>query len=257
MKKTKSIAVMLTAVLLLVPFMTSAHALSSSLFEEGGPLSGLSDALAELFGGNTPGGNYTLADLFTNPNGVLDDIRQRIGTQLDNSALIEAITNVLGGDNNQSFSLDQLLSNDFLNNLRSYLGMQTVPDSTTAPTAPPTYTNPPTAAYTNPPTAYSYVTTAAPATVTVPTGTRAAATTTTAPSTEATSATDAAYSYVPPATVTVPELTSGAAFTPSVTEDAGVPAKGSTGKTVVGVLILLLSLGAVVAVAVVLRKTAI
>lgn len=249
MKKTKLIAAILAAVLLIVPLAPSAFAMDSLL-----------DAIVELLGGNTPGESYALSDLFTNPNGVLDEIRQRLGTELDNSALIEAITQVLGGDSNQQFSLDSLLNNDFLNRLRSVLNLEQVPNAATDPTT----ASPVTAAtnVTQSPataTAYYYATTATPATL--PTTTKAATTapttSTTMPSAEATTEMATSYTFAQPATVTVPELTTQAEFVPSVTDEGVAPQKGSTAKTVVGVMVLLLMLGAVVAVAVILRRTAI
>ncbi len=250
MKKTKLIAAILAAVLLLVPLAPSAFAMDALL-----------DTIIELLGGDTPGESYALSDLFTNPNGVLDEIRNRLGTELDNSALIEAITKVLGGDNGQTFSLESLLDNGFLNRLREILNMEQVTDAPTdAPTVPPaTYvTQTPSTA-----TALYTVTAVTPATLPTTTKPTTTAPATTAPSTTAAPITDMStvaepsYTFAQPATVTVPELTSQPEFTPSVTDEGTVPQKGSTLKTVVGVLVMLLMLGAVVAVAVILRRTAI
>ena len=261
----KVCAVLLATVLLLLPLCVPAFALSSILSEDGifGDLIGdLSDTLAELLGQNTPGGDARLSDLFNNPGGVLDTIRERIGSTVDDQTLIEAITQLLG-NTTQRISLSDLTSSDFLNRLRKYLGMAEITEEST--TAEPTTAEPttaePTTAYTpttqptQPVTVYYYYVpstaaqqTAAPATV------YSGAQTYTGLSTTAPEET---YSYVQPSMITVPELTTQSTFNPVVTEDPTEASSrgGSTAKTVIGIVILVLSLAAVVVVAVILRKS--
>lgn len=268
MNKLKLIAAALAALLLLLPLTPAVHAAASSasgllggLMGEGSPFGDLLNGILEGLGGNGQNGengdNIQLSDLFSNPNGVLDTIRERIGSTLSNTELIEAISELLGGAG-QSFSVNDLLSNEFLNRLRKYLGMAEVTDppateepTSAANTAPastaPIVTSPPQTVY------YYYVPStiapAAPAT-TVYSG----AQTYSVPST---TAADETYSYIQPEIVTVAPITTLPAYSPSVVEeDTTETAKsGSTAKTVIGIIILVLSLAAVVVVAVILRKS--
>ena len=264
MNKKKICAALLAAILLIVPLSPSAFALSS-LFSEDGPfgdlVGGLSDTIAELFGQNTPGGNAKLSDLFSNPGGVLDTIRERIGTAVDDQTLIEAISQLLGNAE-QSFNLNDLTSNDFLNRLRKYLGMAEVTEESTTAAAPTT-ASAPTTAYTPttqptqampPQTVYYYYIPSTAAPTAPPTTVFSGAQTYSVPSTTVPEET---YSYVQPSMITVPELTTQTTFNPVITEDpTEAPVKsGSTAKTVIGVVILVLSLAAVVVVAVILRKS--
>ena len=262
MNKKKICAALLAAVLLLIPLSPSAFAMSS-LFSEDGPfgdlIGGLSDSIAALFGQDTPGGNARLSDLFSNPGGVLDTIRERIGTAVDDQTLIEAISQLLN-NSEQSFNLSDLTSNEFLNRLRKYLGMAEVTEESTTAEAPAT-TEAPATDYTPttqptqpaPQTVYYYYIPSTAAPTAPPTTVFSGAQTYSVPSTTVQAET---YSYVQPSMVTVPELTTQAAFNPVVTEDiTEAPAKsGSTAKTVIGVVILVLSLAAVVVVAVILRR---
>ena len=261
MNKKKICAALLAAILLIVPLSPSAFALSS-LFSEDGPfgdlVGGLSDTIAELFGQNTPGGNAKLSDLFSNPGGVLDTIRERIGTAVDDQTLIEAISQLLGNAE-QSFNLNDLTSNDFLNRLRKYLGMAEVTEESTTAAAPttapaPTTAYTPTTQATQPATVYYYYIPSTAAYTPPATTVYSGAQTYSVPDTTVSQET---YSYVQPSMVTVPELTTQTTFNPVITEDpTEAPAKsGSTAKTVIGVVILVLSLAAVVVVAVILRKS--
>lgn len=259
MNKKKICAALLAAILIIVPLSPTAFAMSS-LFSEDGPfgdvIGGLSDTIAELFGQNTPGGNAKLSDLFSNPQGVLDTIRERIGTAVDDQTLIEAISQLLG-NSTQSFNLSDLTSNDFLNRLRKYLGMEEITEesSTAEPlTTEPTTTYTPTAQATQPATVYYYYIPSTAAYTSPATTVYSGAQTYSVPDTTVSQET---YSYVQPSMVTVPELTTQTTFNPIITEDpTEAPAKsGSTAKTVIGVVILVLSLAAVVVVAVILRKS--
>lgn len=260
MNKKKICAALLAAILIIVPLSPSAFAMSA-IFSEDGPfgdlIGGLSDTIAELFGQNTPGGDAKLSDLFSNPEGVLDTIRERIGTAVDDQTLIEAISQLLG-NSAQSFNLSDLTSNDFLNRLRKYLGMAEVTEESTTAPAPsatePTTAYTPTTQATQPQTVYYYYIPSTAASTAPATTVYSGAQTYSVPDTTVAQET---YSYVQPSMVTVPELTTQSAFNPVITEDpTEAPAKsGSTAKTVIGVVILVLSLAAVVVVAVILRKS--
>lgn len=264
MNKKKLLAVLLCAVLLILPFTATAGAAATGasglfgglgdLFGEGSPFGDLLNGLMESLGGNGENGSIQLSDLFSNPNGVLDTIRERLGSTLSNAELIEAISDLLGGAGS-SFSVNDLLSNEFLNRLRKYLGMAevteeptTAPTTTAAPTEPPTTAAPVT---TQPPQTVYYYYVPSTAATTSFSGAQTYSVPTAAPTTEA------PYSYIPPEIVTVAPLTTQPSFTPSVVdEDTTVKAGGgSTVKTVIGVVILVLSLAAVVVVAVILRKS--
>lgn len=257
MKKTKLLATFLCVILVLTAISPMAFALEGlgSLGDLIGISGGIGEkqideALDEI--GNNGGGGFSFSDFFSG-NG-LSKIREALGGAADgqsDGSIISAITKLLGGS---SLSKD-LLSPDILDQLAKSLAGEnittteapstTLPAPTTTEPAPtttepvPSTTLPqPTAPYV-PPTVYQGPQTYPTATYVPPT------------STEPTSAFDpSAYQYVPVMNTTVPILEPTDNYLVEDDEDAGI-----SGKMIIGIVILVLSAGAVVAVAVLLKKS--
>lgn len=263
MKKSKIIALIIAVLMLTVTLTPAVSALDLSGVESllgiiGGnnvDEEGVDNVLDSLFGGK---GVLNLSDLLSG-NG-LDTIRSLLGGAADGTsddALSSAIASLFGG--NSALTSD-FLNGDFLAQLNAILAGEapTAPPTTEAPsTEPPTTeepaTEPPTeepATYppvTEPPTTYQFVppTTVYGGSVTYPTD---MFTTTTMPYETST------YQYVPVVSETVTQLVPSS-FTPVVydNEDGGVD-EGVSAKMIIGIIILVISGGAVVAVALVLKK---
>lgn len=279
MKKTKIFALILAALLLTVTLTPAVSALDFSGLESFLGLIGGNDVdpdnmngiLDSLFEGKS---SVNLSDILSG-NG-LDKIREALGGAANGApddALSNAISSLLGG--NGAVSKD-FFSSDFLDKLTAILAGEditaaptdiptlptnateesttSVEESTTVPT-PPTEAYTTTQAYTTVPYSYNFTTVYSGA-QTYPTNaytTNPYATnpylTTTNPYETST------YQYVPVVSETVSQLTPSD-FNPVVNDydDADLQ-DGVSAKMVIGIIILVLSGGAVVAVALVLKKS--
>ena len=237
------------------------------------------ELLNQLLGGGNNGGNnngqtgFTLSDLMQNPGGMLDTLRERLaGVDVDasNSTIAEAIMALVNG-NSVSDLRELLNSNDFINQLADYIEQQQA-TSTTANTPSgntPTGSNNPsdvegsTTAYNGsgydddldvpsiviPSATYTFTYQGAQTYTTTPTS----ASSTSAVSTSGTSTTDPSYSYADPSVSYTNALTT-VPFTPVYEDSAGTAKNGSGVKLAIGIGVLLVSAGAVVAVAIMLKK---
>ncbi|MBQ7638062.1 MAG: hypothetical protein IJS90_04085 [Clostridia bacterium] len=214
----------------------------------------LNNILDGLMNGNNGGdetqGNssVSLNDLFSNPGGILDALRQRLANydiDVSNSSIANALASIL--TNEDGMDLSSLLnSNELLAKLITYFREaddQTDPTEEST-TQPETTTEPPT---TEPPTTLPPATTAPAPSYYIP----VSQSTTEAP-TEST--TEPEYSYVEPSVKYTEEL-STVPFSPVYEEDYSDSQEGVSPKMIVGIVILALSLVAVVVVGVVLKKT--
>ena len=263
MKKiTVKIIAVLAAVILLVSAMAPAVFAEdflgdlgnfSELLGGGFDLSGITDIIGGLFnGGNGNGNGISLSDIFSNPNGVLDIIRERLSNMdidASNATIAQAITALLSDYGNTDIT-SMLSSNDFLNQLAEYLRAN---ETTTRPpeetTTLPHEAEPTTEDETTTElTTYEMPTIIIPSTYVYqgadPYSTQPAPTTT-----------EPVYSftyqeqptqYMEPAT-TVP-------FTANYEDSTKAVSDNST-KLMIGAAIVLLSAGAIVVVAVMLKKT--
>ena len=221
------------------------------------------DILNEFLGGsrtNNGQNGFSLSDLLQNPGGILDTLRERLSDldiNVSNSTIAEAIMALLNG-NSVSDLRELVNSNDFINQLADYLEQQqattttqptnTAPSSTLeTPTTAPTTTKGtvydddldvpsiviPSATYT-----YSYQ-----GAVTYTTETTSTTESTTAPS----------YSYVEPSVSYTNPLTT-VPFAPVYEDNNATEKSGGGVKLAIGIGVLLLSAGAIVAVVIMLKK---
>lgn len=273
MKKTKLIALMLAALMLTVLLTPAVSAVDFSGFESFWGLIGGKDAkeddvngiLDSLFGGND---SLNLSDLLSG-NG-LDKFRELLGGAggASDDALSNAISSLLGG--NSSITED-LLSPDILDKITAMLAGEDIPTTaaleiptlpTTAPTEESTTIPEETTTLPTPPTEPSTTAPYYPPT-TIFSG---AQTYTTNPYTTNPYATNpyltttnpyetSSYQYVPVVSETVSQLMPSD-FKPVVNDyDDEDLQDGISGKMILGIIILVISGGAVVAVALVLKKS--
>lgn len=278
-KMRKWIAVLAAVALLAMAVTPTVCALSFfSTFDElmGGDFG---DILSELLGGNNGnnGNNgqngFTLSDLLQNPGGMLDTLRERLAdldVNASNSTIAEALMALLEGSTVSDLR-EMLNSNDFINQLADYIEQQQA-TSTTGTNTPsgntpsgntpsgntPSGGNDPTTAY-NP--SSNYPTDINTPSIVIPSVSytytyQGAQTYTTDPSstasTTAVSTTAGDYSYADPSVSYTNALTT-VPFTP-VYEDSTPEKSGSGTKLVIGIGVLLVSAGAVVALVVMLKK---
>jgi hypothetical protein len=285
-KMRKWIAVLAAVALLAMAVTPTVCALSFfSTFDElmGGDFG---DILSELLGGNNGnnGNNgqngFTLSDLLQNPGGMLDTLRERLADldiDASNSTIAEAIMALVDG-NSVSDLRELLNSNDFINQLADYIQQQqeasttgnnpsgnTPSDNTPSGNTPsgntPTGNNTSTTAYNAtsnystdlnmpsiviPSVSYTYTYQGAQTYTTDPASATAA-------STSAVSTTAGDYSYADPSVSYTNALTT-VPFTPVYEDNAGTEKDGSGTKLVIGIGVLLVSAGAVVALVVMLKK---
>ena len=279
----KLIAVLVFAALLVMAVAPTVCALGTlGTFDElmGGDFGEL---LNQLLGGNNGGngGNngqagFTLSDLMQNPGGMLDTLRERLAdldVDASNSTIAEAIMALVDG-NSVSDLRELLNSNDFINQLADYIEQEQATATTAnSPSGnTPTGSNNPTGE--NSTTAYNGTTYAndldVPSIV-IPSATytytytyQGAQTYTTDPSSTSavastsgtgagTSTTTPTYSYADPSVSYTNALTT-VPFTPVYEDSAATEKSGSGMKLAIGIGILLVSAGAVVAVAIMLKN---
>lgn len=262
----KKITVKIIAVLAAVVLLTAAMAPAvfaedflgdlgnfSELLGGGFDLGGIADIIGGLLngGGNTTPG-ITLSDIFSNPNAMeyIKDWLGNMNIDTTTAALYEAIAQVLAGYGNADLSTIPL-GNDFLNQLAEYLKenqttTRPAEEPSTRPTPDETTTEEESS--TEPTTAYEIPTIIIPSTYVY----QGADTYSTQP---APTTTEPVYSftyqeqptqYMEPAT-TVP-------FVANYEENTKAVSDNST-KLMIGAAIVLLSAGAIVVVAVMLKKT--
>ena len=222
------------------------------------------DILSEFLGGLGGGGGngISLSDLFTNPN-LLEGLQERLQSaniNVSNTELIQAITAVLSDPDSLSALMGEdgqldfgslLSSNTFFNLIADYLLAQeastaTIPSTTAAPTTEESTTQAEESSLTivEPSESFTvivpstYVYQGADAYSTLPSQTT----------------TEPVYSYVQPAQQYTEPLTN--AFTPTYEEDNTVKtATSNAAKMAIGAFVVLASAAAIVAVAIMLKKT--
>ena len=283
MKNRKIFALLLAAVLLLLPVSAAVNAAApvkgvglgafSDLFS-GGNL----DSITELLGGLIPGGDgggiteilsglfsgdgsfllsqeqrEQLSDLFSEYLGASDEDRP------DMSELISRVREILGSNADPS-TIQTIIT--LLTGAQTTEPATTKQDPTEA-TTKPGGTEPTTKPNETESTTRQNVpsTTVPPSTTEQPTtivyvyqGSQSYVVPTAAPTTEPVYS----YEYIEPSTVTVPELTTQTVYTTVAVEDYTEPViekEGSSVKTIAGIVLLVLSLAAVVVVAVILKKS--
>ncbi|MCH5197734.1 MAG: hypothetical protein J1E34_02400 [Oscillospiraceae bacterium] len=243
------VAVICCALLLGAAMAPSVFALD--IFNSLGDIFGddLDGILDDLFGngnGETPA--LSLGNLFSNPGGILDSLRERLsenGINASNFSIASAIAAIL--NNESGFDLSAILnSNDFLNRLIAYFSDET--SSTEPEEEPSEETEPSEESTTEAPSTSAPSTTLPPQTSYVPS---------TQPFTDTTAdqnTSEPEYSYVEPSVEYTDPLTT-VPFAPVYEEDYSQSEKGVTGKMIAGIAILIISAGAVVGVVVALKKT--
>ncbi len=254
-KTTKILAVVLAAMMLLIPLSTTVFA--TEIFNIAGvDLDGILGALGGALSGNnngntatdeTNGGGVDLNDFISNPSSILNAFSGMLG-DVSLETLISAITTVLGGGGG-AMNMDQLIE--------SVLVLLGTFESTTAPiettTEEPTTEEPTTEEPTTEEPTTEEPTTAPPTTVAPPTYTPPTYTPPTyTPTTQAPETTT--YTYIPPEIITMEPLT-GETYAPVIYDDNAGSSDGVTAKMIIGIVILVISGAAVVAVAVVLKKS--
>ena len=137
----KKLAAVLTVFVLLTALLAPTAGALDFISGLGDLLGGdFGDLLGEAFGG---GAGTSLNDILSNPNGVLDTLRERLANlniDASNSQIAQAIAALITG--NDTMDLSSLLnSNDFLNQLAQYLQANA---TTTLPTTEPSTTEEPT-----------------------------------------------------------------------------------------------------------------
>lgn len=247
-KTTKLLAVVLAAMMLLIPLSTTVFAMDMANII-GIDLDAILGALGGITGNNgntgtdeTNGGGVDLSDFLSDPSSILNAFSGLLGN-VSTEDLIGAITSVLGGGG--AMDMDQLME--------SVLVLLGTFESTTAPvettteeptTEEPTTEEPTTEQPTTlPPETTTAVQNTTPPTYTPPTYT---------PTTQAPETTT--YTYIPPEIVTMEPLT-GETYAPVIYDDNTGSSDDVTVKMVIGIIILVISGAAVVAVAVVLKKS--
>lgn len=248
----KILAVLMAVILLGAAFTSSAFAASA--------LDDIAGLFGELLNGLTNnGGAFRLSDLFGNREDVLERLRQALDGfnvgNVNNSQLLDAITRLLNGDGADLNNIDitSLLDDSFLGRLAQYIQANPLPT-----TEPYTFEEPTTEEPTTEEPTTEEPTTEEPATIAVPTtvapyvpvwdGAQVYPVTTTEPTTEP------SYIYVEPTQQYVPPITTEPTY--YVNEDL-TPVKESDSSAVkmgVGVAMALISLAAVIVVAVMLKK---
>ena len=252
-KTTKILAVVLAAMMLLIPLSTTVFAMDIANIV-GIDLDGILGALGGALSGNngntgtdeTNGGGVDLSDFLADPSSILNAFSGLLGN-VSTEDLIGAITTVLGGGGG-AMDMDQLIE--------SVLVLLGTFESTTAPietTTEETTTEPTTAETTTEETTTEPTTKAPESTTAVQNTTPPTYTPPTyVPTTQAPETTT--YTYIPPEIVTMEPLT-GETFAPVIYDDNTGSSDDVTAKMVVGIVILVISGAAVVAVAVVLKKS--
>lgn len=275
----KWIAVLAAVALLAMAVTPTVCALSFfSTFDElmGGDFGEILNEL--LSGNNGNNGNngqngFTLSDLLQNPGGMLDTLRERLADldiDASNSTIAEAIMALVNG-NSVSDLRELLNSNDFINQLADYIQQQqeasttgntpsgNTPSGNTPSGNTPSGGNDPTTAY-NP--SSNYPTDINTPSIVIPSVSytftyQGAQTYTTDPSsatsTTAVSTTAGNYSYTDPSVSYTNALTT-VPFTPVYEDNAGAEKNSSGTKLAIGIGVLLVSAGAVVALVVMLKK---
>jgi len=190
----------------------------------------------------------SLSDLFSNPGGILDVLRQRLAANdidVSNSAIASALAAILTNENGLDLSA-LLNSNELVNRLIDYFAND--PNATTTTEESTTEEEPTEETTTEETTTATPSTTLPPVTIYIPA--TQAFTDTTAEESES----EPEYSYVEPSVEYTDQLTT-VPFSPVYEEDYSEPEEGVSAKMVIGIIILALSAVAVVVVAVVLKKT--
>ncbi len=221
------------------------------------------DILNEFLGGgrtNNGQNGFSLSDLLQNPGGILDTLRERLADlniDASNSTIAEALMALLNG--NSISDLRSLVnSNDFINRLAEYIEQQQATTTQPTSTSPSTTLETPT---TEPTTTRSsvYNDDLDVPSIVIPSATytysyQGAQTYTTATSASTTETTTApSYSYVEPSVSYTNPLTT-VAFTPVYEDNNGTEKTGGGVKLAIGIGVLLLSAGAIVAVVIMLKK---
>ena len=276
-KMRKLIAVLAAVALLAMAVAPTVCALSFfSTFDElmGGDFG---DILNELLSGNGNANNgqagFTLSDLMQNPGGMLDTLRERLAdldVDASNSTIAEAIMALVDG-NSVSDLRELLNSNDFINQLADYIQQQqeastagntpsgNTPSGNTPSGNTPSGSNDPTTAYN---ATSNYSTDLNTPSIVIPSVSytytyQGAQTYTTDPSTTVsssdTSTTASDYSYADPSVSYTNALTT-VPFTPVYEDNAAAEKSNSGVKLAVGIGVLLVSAGAVVALVIMLKK---
>ena len=261
----KKLTLKITAVIAAVILLTAA--LAPTAFALGGfdigsfsellggdfsDLSGLGEIIGGLLGGgNGNGEGISLGDLVLNPNGVMDILQERLanlGVEASRGEIINAIYALIGDTNPGDIS-SLLTSNDFINRLAEYLlANQTTEPLTELTTLPPaTEENTTLAPVTTEIPSYEIPTVVIPSTY-IYQGADAYSTLPAATTTEP------VYSYVQPSTLYTEPATT-VPFTPNYTENAANTASNNTAKLMIGAVVVLASAGAIVVVAMMLKKT--
>ena len=258
-KLTTKIVAVAAAVILLTAVMAPTAFAAIGGFDLGGfsellggdfDLSGIAEILGELFnqGGNSNG--ISLSDIFSNPNGVLDILQERLANmnvEATPTQIADAITKMLG-DANPGDITSLLSSNDFLNQLAEYLrATQTTEPLTEVTTTEPSTEASTTEAGATESTSYEIPTIIIPSTY-VYQGADAYSTQ------ASTTTTEPVYSYVQPSTQYTEPITS-VPFTPVVEDSARNTASNNSAKLIIGAMVVLAGVAGVVVVASMLKKT--
>lgn len=242
----KFIAVLCCVVLIGLGAAPSVFALD--FFNNLGDIFGddLENIFNDLFG-NNGNSSFNLSDLFSNPGGILDSLRERLSDfniDASNSSIASAIAAIL--TNEDGFNLGSLLnSNDFLNRLIAYFSGNTETTEEDPTEEEPSSSEEST---TEEPSSAAPETTLPPASNPAPS---------TQPYTDTTAdmgTSEPEYSYVEPSVEYTDPLTT-VPFAPVYEEDFSQPEKGVTTKMAVGIVILIISACAVVGVGIALKKT--
>ena len=260
----KKLTLKITAVIAAVILLTAA--LAPTAFALGGfdigsfsellggdfsDLSGLGEIIGGLLGGGSGNGEgISLGDLVLNPNGVMDILQERLanlGVEASRGEIINAIYALIGDTNPGDIS-SLLTSNDFINRLAEYLlANQTTEPLTELTTLPPaTEENTTLAPVTTEIPSYEIPTVVIPSTY-IYQGADAYSTLPAATTTEP------VYSYVQPSTQYA-EAATTVPFTPNYEESTRSAANNSA-KLMIGAVVVLASVGAIVVVAMMLKKT--
>ena len=258
----KKLSVKITAVLAVLILLTAvlaptAYALGgfdigsfSELLGDNFDFGSITDILGGLLGGGN-GQGVSLSDLLSNPN-MMEYIQTQLETNWDITAsradIINAVYALLEDvDLSDVSSLSSLLSsNEFIAKLAEYLrANQTTEPLTTEPTTEPT-TEATTENSTTEPSSYEVPTVIIPSTYVY----QGADVYTTMPPV---TSTEPVYSYVQPATQYTDPATT-VPFTPNYTESTR-EASNNSAKLMIGAVVVLASVGAIVVVAMMLKKT--
>ena len=257
MKKTttKILAVLTVLILLTAVTAPTAYALGgfdigsfTELLGDNFDIGSIGEIIGSLMGGNN-GEGISLSDIFSNPNGVLDILQERLAN-MDVTASRAEIANAIVAllqDTDPGDLTSLLSSNDFLNQLAEYLrANQTTQPLTELPTERTTEEHTTEEATTEEPTTYEVPTVIIPSSYVY----QGADTYSTLP---IQTTTEPVYSYVQPSTQYADPATT-VPFTPNYAESTK-SASNNSAKLMIGAVVVLASACAIVAVAMMLKKT--